>query len=98
VRGAGFDTSDGFRIRTPWTRPVNAGASYDLTMGSRNLTFLADVFNVLNTQTVLDYDSFSELRFNIPNPDFGRAGVSSVVAGQQLAAPRQIRIGVRFSF
>ena len=26
VRGAGFQTSDGFRTRTPWTKPVNAEA------------------------------------------------------------------------
>jgi len=97
VRGAGFATSDGFRTRTPWTRPVNAGASYTLKLGSRGLTLLADVFNVFNTQTVLDYDSFSELQFNVPNPDFGRAGVSGVVAGQQFVTPRQVRIGARFS-
>lgn len=97
VRGAGFVTSDGFRTRTPWTRPVNAGAAYTLKLGSRRLTLLGDVFNVFNTQTVLDYDSFSELQFNVPNPDFGRAGVSGVVAGQQFVTPRQIRIGVRFS-
>jgi hypothetical protein len=61
------------------------------------VTVLADVFNVFNSQTVLDYDAFSESQFNVPNPDFGRAGVSGVVAGQQLAAPRQLRIGVRFA-
>ena len=40
---------------------MNAGASYTLKLGSRGLTLVADVFNVFNTQTVLDYDSFSEL-------------------------------------
>jgi hypothetical protein len=49
------------------------------------------------TQTVLDYDAFSDLQFNVPNPDFGRAGVSGVLAGQQFPTPRQVRIGVRFS-
>ena len=76
---------------------MNAGASYTLKLGSRGLTLVADVFNVFNTQTVLDYDSFSELQFNVPNPDFGRAGASGVTAGQQFVTPRQIRIGVRFS-
>jgi hypothetical protein len=56
------------------------------------------VFNVFNTQTVLDYDSFSELGFNTPNPDFGRAGVSGNLGGQQFTTPRQIRLGVRFEF
>ena len=55
-------------------------------------------FNVFNTQTVLTYDSYSELRFGVPNPDFGQAGVSGVISGQQFATPRQIRIGVRYEF
>jgi hypothetical protein len=98
VRGAGFQTSDGFRTRTPWTKPVNAGASYDLRVRGANLVLVADAFNVFNSQTILQYDDFSELRFGVANPDFGAAGVSGVVSGQQLATPRQFRIGVRFEF
>jgi hypothetical protein len=98
ARGAGFQTSNGFQTRTPWTKPVNAGASYNLKVGARNLALIADVFNVFNTQTILDYNSFAELQFGVPNPDFGSAGVSGVVSGQQLATPRQFRIGVRYEF
>ena len=98
VRGAGFQTSDGFRTRTPWTRPVNAGASYNVKVAGRNLMLVADVFNVFNTQTVRDYDSFAELSARVPNPDFGAAGVSGVVSGQQFTTPRQVRIGVRYEF
>jgi hypothetical protein len=97
-RGAGFQTSDGFRTRTPWTKPVSAEASYDLKFGGRSLVLIADAFNIFNTQTILDYNAFSELRFNVPNPDFGLAGVSNVVAGQQLMPPRQFRVGVRYEF
>ena len=97
-RGAGLQTSEGFRTRTPWTSPVNAGASYDLRMSGRSLKLIADVFNLFNTQTVLDYNSFTELGFGTPNPDFGLAGVSGVLGGQQLQAPRQLRLGVRFEF
>jgi hypothetical protein len=64
----------------------------------RNLLLIADVFNVFNTQTILDYNSFAEIQFGVPNPDFGAAGVSGVVSGQRLAAPRQFRIGVRYEF
>ena len=39
-----------------------------------------------------------ELRFGVPNPDFGLAGVSGVVSGQQLATPRQFRVGLRYEF
>jgi hypothetical protein len=59
---------------------------------------VADAFNVLNTQTILDYNSFSELQFGVPNPDFGAAGVSGVVSGQQFTTPRQFRIGARLEF
>jgi hypothetical protein len=98
VRGAGFQTSNGFETRTPWTKPVNAGASYNLKLGARNLALIADVFNVFNSQTVLDYNSFTELQFGVPNADFGLAGVSGVASGQQFATPRQVRIGVRYEF
>ena len=97
-RGAGFETSNGFQTRTPWTKPVNAGASYNVKFGGRTLLLIADVFNVFNTQTVLDYDSFSQLQFGVTNPDFGLAGVSGVISGQQFVTPRQFRVGVRFEF
>ena len=59
---------------------------------------IADAFNIFNTQTVLDYDSFAELSSGVPNRDFGAAGVSGVFAGQQFTAPRQLRVGARFEF
>jgi hypothetical protein len=97
-RGAGFQTSNGFQTRTPWTRPVNAEASYLLKIGGRTLQLIGGAFNIFNTQTVLDYHSFSELQFGVPNPDFGVAGLSGVIGGQQFVAPRQFRVGVRFEF
>jgi hypothetical protein len=97
-RGAGFHTSDGFRTRTPWTKPVNAGASYNVKVGGRNLLLVADVFNLFNTQSIVDYDSYAELRSGVVNPDFGAAGVSGVVSGQQFTTPRQLRVGVRYEF
>jgi len=97
-RGAGLQTSNGFQTRTPWTRTVNAEASYTLKVGGQSLLFVADAFNIFNTQTILDYDNFSEIQFGVPNPDFGRAGVSGVLAGQRLTTPRQIRLGVRYEF
>jgi hypothetical protein len=97
-RGAGFQTSDGFQTRTPWTKPVSAGASYNVKLGGRTLLLVADVFNLFDTHTILDYNSFSELQFGVPNPDFGQAGVSGVVSGQRFTAPRQVRLGVRYEF
>ena len=74
------------------------GASYNLKVGGRNLLLIADAFNIFNTQTVLDYDNFSEIQFGVRNPDFGLAGSSGVVSGQRFATPRQVRLGVRFEF
>ncbi len=51
---------------------------------------LADVFNLVDTQQVLDYDNYTESAFDVPNPDFGR-----VISYQ---APRQLRIGARFAW
>jgi Carboxypeptidase regulatory-like domain/TonB dependent receptor/TonB-dependent Receptor Plug Domain len=97
-RGAGFQTSNGFQTRTPWTKPINAQASYNLKLGSRALALSLDALNVFNTQTVLEYNTFSELQFGVPNPDFGVAGLSGNLAGQQFVTPRQFRVGVRFEF
>jgi hypothetical protein len=48
--------------------------------------------------SVLDYDTFSELQFGVPKPDFGAAGLSAVLSSQQFATPRQLRIGIRYEF
>jgi hypothetical protein len=63
------------------------------------LTLIADVFNVFNERRTLDYDTWTELQFRVPNPDFG-APVSRVTtnASPQFQTPLQIRIGARFSF
>jgi hypothetical protein len=48
--------------------------------------------------SVLDYDTFPELQFGVPKPDFGAAGLSAVLSSQQFATPRQLRIGIRYEF
>ena len=74
--------------------------SYMLNLGgSRNITLLADVFNLFDTQTVLMYDQWTQLTGPAPNPDFG-APITQVLAGAppQFQTPRQIRLGARLSF
>ena len=61
---------------------------------------MADIFNLFNQQTVLDYDNCTELTFGAgANPNFGLP-TSSVFAGNppQFQTPRQARVGVRLSF
>jgi hypothetical protein len=90
-RGAGFETVDGFRDRTPWTNTFDLHVDYRLRLfGDQNLVLLADVFNMFDTQEVTGYDNYTESAFGVPNPDFGR-----VIAYQ---APRLIRVGARFSW
>ena len=99
-RGSGIQTLDGFKKRTPVLTDVNLQASYKLRLGGNyNVTLLADVFNLFDSQTVLMYDQWTQLTGPAPNPDFG-APVTQVLGGAppQFQAPRQVRLGARFSF
>ena len=89
-RGQGFQTQDGFRTRTPVETTFDLHGDYNLRLGARRITLLADVFNLFNQQRVTDYDDYTEIAFGAPNADFGR-----VIAYQ---APRAVRFGVRFAF
>jgi len=98
ARGSGIQTVDGFKTRTPFETDVDAQLSYVLKVGgSRQLTLLADVFNLFNQQIVQDYNTWLETGFGAPNPDYGTP-TSGVLAGPQFQTPRQIRLGVRFAF
>jgi len=99
-RASGIDTIDGITTRTPFESQVDLQVSYNLPVaGTRKVTLIADVFNVFNERRTLDYDTWTELQFRIPNPDFG-APVSRVStnASPQFQTPLQVRIGARFSF
>jgi hypothetical protein len=90
-RGAGFETVDGFRQRTPWTSSLDLHIDYRLPLfGDRSVLLVADVFNVFDSQQVTDYDNYTESSFLVSNPDFGR------VMAYQL--PRRLRIGARFDW
>ena len=96
-RGSGIETVDGFRTRTPFEYQLDAQASYNLRFGDRQLTLLADVFNLFNLQRVVDYDAWTDLAFESPNPDFGKP-VSQLTAGPAFQAPFMLRVGARFAF
>ncbi len=96
VRGAGFDTIDGFLTRTPTQYDTAIHADYRLRVGrNEHVSLLADVFNLFNRQIPLDYDPNTETTFGVVNPDFGQSSRFNL---SQLETPRQIRIGVRFQF
>jgi hypothetical protein len=97
-RGSGIQTVDGFMTRSPFTTSVDFQASYAFLFGARRITVLADVFNLFDAQTVLNYDTWTSLTFGGPaNPNLGQP-TSGIVAGPQIQLPRQVRLGVRVNF
>ncbi len=96
VRGSGFDTVDGFRTRTRFQYNVGVHADYPLKVSqAQQIVFLADVFNLFNTQRALDYDPNTQTSFPVLNPDFGQASRFSLA---QLQSPLQVRLGIRYQF
>jgi outer membrane receptor protein involved in Fe transport len=96
-RGAGFDTVDGFKKRTPWESAINAHIDYAFGGSVRRVVLLMDVFNLGNLQRVTGYNYYSEYPlFGTPNPDFGQIGNPVTRVGYQ--TPQQIRLGARFEF
>jgi hypothetical protein len=90
-RGSGFETIDGFRTRSEIEQAIDLHADYSFRLpGDKRITLLADVFNLFDTQNVLDYDNFTETTFGVLNPDFGRPILYQL--------PRQVRFGARFEF
>src|SRR4029079_14833738 len=57
-RGSGIQTVDGFKTRAPFQSQVDMQAAYNLKVAGRNqIALMADIFNLFNQQTVLDYDT-----------------------------------------
>ena len=100
ARGCGIETIDGFKTRTPFLTDVNAHVDYGFRFnGRQRIVLLADIFNLFDKQTVLDYDNWTESTFGAANPNFGQP-TTSVLGGNpaQLQSPRQIRVGARLEF
>jgi hypothetical protein len=97
VRGAGYQTADGFRKRTPFEAAVNAHVDWATALSGRRLVLLMDVFNLGNLQRTVGYNN----QYEYPgagtlNPDFGLVGDAVSYTGYQ--TPQQIRFGARFEF
>lgn len=79
--------------RAPFMTSVDFQASYTLLFGRRRLTLSADVFNLFDSETVLNYDTWTSLAFGGPaNPNFGQP-TSGILAAPQIQDPRQLRVG-----
>jgi hypothetical protein len=89
-RGAGFQTEDGFRTRTPVLTSVDLHADYGINLAGQRVVLLGDVFNLFNQRTVTEFDDYTESAFGVLNPDFGRR-----LAFQN---PIGVRFGARLEF
>jgi len=70
---------------------IGWSADYAIPLGgARRLVLLADVFNLFDSQQVVQYDNYTEISFQAPNPDFGTR--------LEYQAPRRLRVGARFTF
>jgi len=97
VRGAGYQTVDGFRKRTPMEASVNAHVDWATAVSGRRFVLLMDVFNLGNLQRVVGFNNqFEYPGFGVLNPDFGLVGDPVNYVGYQ--TPQQIRFGARFEF
>ena len=97
---ADISTVDGFKTRTPFLTTVDLQASYKLPLGkARALTLLADVFNLFDERKVTAYDQWTQLGFQVANPDYG-APVTELLSGRppQFQAPFEMRLGARLTF
>ncbi|HTI37408.1 MAG TPA: TonB-dependent receptor [Vicinamibacterales bacterium] len=91
ARGAGIQTVDGFKTRTPLQYQTDVHGDYGFKLsGGRRIVVLADVFNLFNQRRVTGYDYLTELAFQLPDQNFGQ-----VVSYQ---VPRTMRFGARFEF
>jgi hypothetical protein len=100
-RGSGIQTFDGFKERTPFQSEVSAHVDYAFRLGGdrRRIVLLADIFNLFDQETVLDYDNWVEQSFAVDNPNLGQPTTSNLGGNPpQYQTPRQFRFGARFEF
>ena len=90
VRGSGITTADGFRKRTEIESSFSFHADYGFDMGGSKLTILADIFNLFDQQSIVNYDYYTESSFTAANPDFGLPFEYQI--------PRRVRLGVRLTW
>jgi hypothetical protein len=98
IRGAGFETVDGFRKRTPAEFTLDLHADYGVNAGPRRLLLIADVFNVFNRRVALDYDNWYERTLGAINPNFGYPINGGAGSTPSFQAPLSVRLGARFDW
>jgi hypothetical protein len=98
LRGAGFQTTDGFRRSAPAEVLLDLHLDYTIRFGKgRRVVLVADVFNLLGNRDPVSYDAGTEVVFLVPNPDFGKPQ-NPADATSPFETPRQVRLGARLEW
>jgi hypothetical protein len=99
-RGGGFDTVDGFMDTTNFETVINVHVSYTFNFGQggQRLMLIADVFNLLNDQDALWYDTDVDSGLGSVNPNFGQPTNGGNSSYPAYRAPLSTRLGVRFEW
>ncbi|MGH9316948.1 MAG: TonB-dependent receptor [Thermoanaerobaculia bacterium] len=91
-----FITPRGSEGRSPDTYEIDAHFEYGLPIGPVTVHVLADLFNLLNRQQVLEVDqnwAFDQADNGLPTPTNSHYGL-----GNTFQQPRTLRLGLRVSF
>ena len=91
ARGAGFDTANGFKEKADFQYGLDLHVDYRFNIGdTQGLTLIADLFSTFNQQAVLRYNEWTDLSFQVADPDFGRS--------REYMAPFRLRSACATSF
>lgn len=91
ARGTGIDGIGGFRDRADFQYGLDLHVDYRINVGeTSSVTLIGDLFNTFNQQAVLRYNQFTDLSFQVSDPDYGRS--------REYAVPFRLRFGARFEF
>ncbi len=75
---------------TPWVFNIDFNVSYDMSLGGTDMKLRLDIFNVLNSQSVLLVDEERDLDIGTTNPEFLRASAWQ--------SPRYMQISAQVKF
>jgi hypothetical protein len=90
---------DGFRLRAPTSVLLDLHLDYTWRLGgTRQMLFVVDVFNLLNSRDPITYDTWTEADVGVPNPDFGKPAAFGGSQQTGFETPRQVLLGARFQW
>ena len=76
--------------RLAWNRRVDLGATYRPSAAAGRLAFSLNVFNVFNTQTILNAYPYFQISPGTPDPLYGSAVVRQ--------PPRYVRLSATYDY